>query len=106
MKKTYKKTLVSLVASLLLLPASILPAQANGLSLGKVVGQAVLHKVSSHELPLLGSPLNGNKLMVVVPEPNSSTLIALGGFVGLLAWRLRRRPARNLTVSASARRTE
>jgi hypothetical protein len=101
MKTIYKKTLFSLGFVSLFLAASIAPAHATGLSVGKAIGQAVLHKVVSvPNLPLLGSPLDANKLFVIVPEPNSGVLFAVGGSVVVAALWLRRRFAQKAIASA------
>jgi hypothetical protein len=100
MKTTYTKAFLTLGSVSLLLAAST-PAHATGLSLGKAVGQAVLHKVVSvPNLPLLGSPLDANKLFVIVPEPNSGVIFGVGGAIVLAAFWLRRRFAQKTVAPA------
>jgi hypothetical protein len=82
----------------LLLAAAAPSARANGL--GNALGHAIINKVTGgHDLHF-NSPLDGHKLFVIIPEPNSGVLLALGGLVGLAAWRLRNRKAQNKISSA------
>ena len=89
MNKIYKSIVVSSLSALIFFAASVPAAHAQaGLSVGSAV-KAVLHK-SVKGLPVFKSPFDGHKMFVVIPEPNSGALIMVGGFVGLIAWRLRR----------------
>jgi|HubBroStandDraft_1064217.scaffolds.fasta_scaffold190810_2 MYXO-CTERM domain-containing protein len=83
---------LSLGAVALLLAAATPNAQATGL--GNAIGHAVIHKVVGGHNLQFANPLDAHKLMVIIPEPNSGMLTALGGLVGLVTWRLRRRPSK------------
>jgi hypothetical protein len=81
-----------LVLPLCLLLAAAAPgAHASGL--GNAIGRAVINKVTGGHALQFTSPIDANKLLVIIPEPNSGVLLALGGLVGLAVWQLRRRSA-------------
>jgi hypothetical protein len=88
---------VLLLSVFLFLAVSVPDAHANGLlSLSNAIHYIAHHNsASSQNLPLYQNPLNIHKLTVIVPEPNFGAITALGGFIGLAAWRLRRRSTRN-----------
>jgi len=83
---------VSLLFACVFLEAAAPGARAQaGVFVANAIKHAIIHKISSSHLDRYNSPLDGNKMMEIVPEPGTPTLLALGGFVGLVAWRLRRR---------------
>ena len=88
---------VTVILACLFLAASVPSAHAQGgISLANAAIHAVLHSGSSgHALDFYSSALNRAKMMEIVPEPNSGLIAALGGAIGLVVWRLRRRSTRN-----------
>ena len=75
--------------------APALHAQA-GLFVANAIKNGVMHKISGGHQDLFQIPDN-YKMMEVVPEPGPSSLLALGGAMGLAAWGLRRRSAQKGT---------
>lgn len=90
MNKIYKSVTVSVLSALIFFAAFVPAAHAQTApSLGNAV-KAVLHRnFRASDLPLFKSPFNSNKMLVVIPEPNTVALVVAGGLVGLIAWRLR-----------------
>jgi len=94
MKKNPFISKISVISATLFLAISDSSVRAEGgFSLANVIKHAVIHRVAgSHSIPLSSNPLSKG-MMVELPEPSPVALAALGGFIALAAWRLRRRSA-------------
>lgn len=100
MKKLYQNQThcighaVSLIAAFLFLIAAAQNSRAaSAFSLNATADQAALHAAQVlHSIQFYENLINKGKMLVIVPEPDSRALAALGGLIGLAAWRLRRRP--------------
>jgi hypothetical protein len=90
---------VSILCVCVFLGAAAPSARAQaGIFVANAIKNAIVHKISgNHNSNSFNSPLDSNKMMVVLPEPGSPSLMALGGVVGLAAWWLRRRSTRKST---------
>jgi PEP-CTERM motif len=85
----------SLSFACLFLAAPGAHAQAGAL-VANAIKHAVMQKITGgHKTDLYNSPLDNAKMMEVVPEPSTPALLTLGSFIGLAAWRVRRRSTRN-----------
>jgi len=90
---------VSIFCACVMLGAAAPSARAQaGVFVANAIKNAVIHKITgNHNADSFQSPLDSNKMLVILPEPGTPSLMALGGVVGLAGWWLRRRSARKST---------